>query len=84
MVLHKKYIERVTSKAYRHKNRLSSLMGCSASLPKGDALGKGCCEHKSGRDVSTLIALQKLLDSGTITLDECEANKATIVGPSNR
>ena len=59
-------------------------MGCSTSLPKEDACEKGCCEHKSGRDVSTLIALQKLLDSGTITLDEFEANKATIVGSSNR
>ena len=59
-------------------------MGCSASLPKEDVCEKGCCEHKSGRDVSTLIALQKLLDSGTITLDEFEANKAAIVGSSNR
>ena len=34
-------------------------------------------------DVSILIVLQKLLDSGTITLDELEANKAAIVGSSN-
>ena len=34
-------------------------------------------------DVSILIVLQKLLDSGTITLDELQANKAAIVGSSN-
>ena len=34
-------------------------------------------------DVSIFIVLQKLLDSGTITLDELEANKAAIVGSSN-
>lgn len=66
------------------KSILSSLMGCSAPLPKEDACEKGLCEHKSGRIVFTLIALQKLLDSGNITLDEFEINKAAIVGSSNR
>tara|TARA_B100001113_G_C20601933_1_gene402150 strand:+ start:175 stop:297 length:123 start_codon:yes stop_codon:yes gene_type:complete len=33
--------------------------------------------------VSSLIVLQKLLDPGTITLDEFKANKAAIVGSSN-
>ena len=74
-------------KSIKNRFRLSIkniLMGCSASLPKEDACEKGCCEHKSGGDVSTLIALQKLLDSDTITFDEFEANKAAIVGSSNR
>ena len=41
------------------------------------------CEHKSGHDVSILIALQKVSDSGTITL-VIEANKPAIVGSSNQ